>query len=108
MKATAIANSNIALIKYWGKRDKKLILPNNSSIAMTLDGLNTITTVEFDKQHKRDFLMLDDKEIREGEELERVRGHLDLIRKMSGIKEKAKVASKNNFPTVAGLASSAS
>jgi diphosphomevalonate decarboxylase len=28
---------NIAVIKYWGKRDKKLILPTNSSLSVTLD-----------------------------------------------------------------------
>jgi len=27
MKITAIANANIALIKYWGKRDPELFLP---------------------------------------------------------------------------------
>ena len=47
MKATAIAHSNIALVKYWGKRDEKLILPHNSSISMTLDKLFTTTTLEF-------------------------------------------------------------
>jgi len=108
MKATAIANANIALIKYWGKRDQKLILPNNNSIAITLDGLNTITTVEFDKKYERDLFILDGLEIKEGKEFERVVNHLNLIRAMAHIKEKAKVSSKNNFPTAAGLASSAS
>lgn len=108
MKATAIANSNIALIKYWGKRDEKLILPNNGSIAMVLDGLNTITTVEFDKKYRKDILVLNGKEIEESKELKRVVNYLDLIREMADIKERAKVSSKNNFPTAAGLASSAS
>ena len=49
MKATAVANSNIALVKYWGKRNSELILPYNSSVSMTLDSLNTKTTVEFDE-----------------------------------------------------------
>lgn len=108
MKASAIANANIALVKYWGKRDKKLILPNNSSISLTLDSLNTVTTVEFDKRYNRDIFILNDKDFKEGEELERVISHLDLIREMSGLRDKAKVISKNNFPTAAGLASSAS
>jgi len=108
MKSTAIANANIALVKYWGKKDKKLMLPQNSSISMTLDGLNTITTVEFDKKYDKDIFVLNDQELRENKEFEKVVKHLDLIRKISGTREKAKVVSKNNFPTAAGLASSAS
>lgn len=108
MKATAVANSNIALVKYWGKRDKKLMLPNNGSISMTLDGMNTKTTVEFDPKYEKDIVVLNDKELTEGEEYEEVVGHLNLIREMAGIQDKAKVVSVNNFPTAAGLASSAS
>lgn len=107
-KATAIVNANIALIKYWGKRDKKLVLPNNSSISMTFDKLNTVTTVEFDEKYNEDILILDNQEFKEGEVFERAVGHLNLIREISGIGEKAKIVSKNNFPTAAGLASSAS
>lgn len=108
MKATAIASANIALIKYWGKRDGKLMLPQNSSISLTLDGLNTVTTIEFDKKYNRDTFILDDQEFKGGKELEEVVRHLNLIREISGIGDKAKVVSKNNFPTAAGLASSAS
>jgi len=108
VKATAVANSNIALVKYWGKRDKKLMLPNNGSISMTLDGMNTKTTVEFDPKYEKDIVVLNDKELTEGEEYEEVVGHLNLIREMAGIQDKAKVVSVNNFPTAAGLASSAS
>ncbi|WEV67242.1 diphosphomevalonate decarboxylase [Bifidobacterium sp. ESL0769] len=46
-KATAVANANIALIKYWGKADEHLIIPRASSLSLTLDGLSTRTTVEF-------------------------------------------------------------
>lgn len=108
MKATAIANVNIALIKYWGKRDRKLILPNNSSISMTLDGLKTVTTVEFDNVYDKDIFILDNKEFKKGAEFEKIIRHLDLIREISGTRKRAKVVSENNFPTAAGLASSAS
>ncbi len=108
MKATAIANSNIALVKYWGKRNEKLILPQNSSISITLGDLNTITTVDFDKKYKQDVCFLNNKKLKDGKELKQIVKHLNLIRKISGIKHKAKMASKNNFPTAAGLASSAS
>ncbi|MCH7902334.1 diphosphomevalonate decarboxylase [archaeon] len=107
MKATAKANSNIALVKYWGKRDEKLILPQNSSISMTLDKLHTITTVEFNGKLKKDELKIDGKKVNENE-TQRVQNHLDLIRKKLGERTFAKVESKNNFPKSAGLASSAS
>lgn len=108
MKASAIANSNIALVKYWGKRDKKLMLPQTGSLSMTVDGLQSHTTVEFDVKYDKDIFVLDDKEYSAGEEYEEVVNHLNLIREMSGRKEKAKVVSRNNYPTAAGLASSAS
>ena len=54
MKSTATANSNIALVKYWGQRNPKLVLPFNSSISMTLDGLYTTTTVEAMGKLKKD------------------------------------------------------
>ncbi len=108
MKASAIANSNIALTKYWGKRDSKLMLPNNGSISMTLDGLNTRTTVEFSPEYERDILIFNGKEISEGREYEETVAFMDIVREMAGIREKAKIATENNFPTAAGLASSAS
>jgi len=108
MKASAIANSNIALVKYWGKRDKRLFLPYNGSISMTLDGLYTHTTVEFDSRYGKDTFTLNGKEVMQGDELEEVVNHLNLIREMAKINQKARVVSKNNFPTAAGLASSAS
>ncbi len=106
MKVTGRANSNIALVKYWGKRNKELMLPNNGSISMTLDKLHTTTTVEFGG-YDNDIVILNEKEL-EPDEAKEVIAHLDLIRNMAGIKDKAKVVSVNNFPTAAGLASSAS
>lgn len=107
MKATTTANSNIALIKYWGKRDERLILPQNSSISMTLDKLHTTTTVEFSEKYKKDEAKIDGKKA-EGEELQRIAQHLGLIRKTGKTHLHARVESENNFPKAAGLASSAS
>jgi len=108
MKVTAIANSNIALVKYWGKRDEKLILPNNSNISVAYDKLNTITTVDFNPDYSKDVFILDGNEITEGSVLKKTIEHLNIIRQRANIQTKAKIASKNNFPTAAGLASSAS
>ncbi|MEM7826634.1 MAG: diphosphomevalonate decarboxylase [Candidatus Aenigmatarchaeota archaeon] len=106
MKASAIANANIALVKYWGKRNNKLILPMNGSISMTCDGLTTITTVEFSDKYKEDVIIINDEEFKKDEK--DIHGHIDRIRKLAGIKEFAKVISETNFPVAAGLASSAS
>jgi diphosphomevalonate decarboxylase len=108
MKATATANANIALIKYWGKRDKKLMLPQNGSISMTCEGMKTDTTVEFSSSYQQDEFVLDGKSLTEGREFNDVVAHLSLIREQAGITEKAKIVSNNSMPTAAGLASSAS
>jgi len=104
---TAQAFANIALIKYWGNRDETLRLPSNGSISMNLDGLFTSTYVDFDPSLKKDSLQLNKKEM-QGPGLERVRAVLDLVRAMAGIKACAAVVSENNFPSGAGIASSAS
>ena len=49
MKSTAIAPSNIAFIKYWGKKQDNLRLPYNDSLSMCLSDAFTTTTVEFSK-----------------------------------------------------------
>lgn len=106
MKKTAIAPSNIAFIKYWGKKDEKLRLPENGSISINLSNLNTTTTVEFSSQFKNDQVIIDNKT--DLNEKTRVIKHLDRIRQLAGINLKAKVVSQNNFPTGTGLSSSAS
>ncbi|NQE66759.1 diphosphomevalonate decarboxylase [Nocardia gamkensis] len=104
--ATAIAHPNIALIKYWGKRDAELILPNNDSLSMTLDIHPTTTTVTLDADAKSDELVLNG--IRATDEaLIRARRFLDEVRARSGVCEYARIDSHNEGPTAAGLASSA-
>ncbi len=105
--ATARSNSNIALIKYWGNRDDELRLPANGSISMNLEGLETVTTVRFSTELAGDRLILNG-ELRQDEALERVARHLDHIRRLAGVALPAEVISRNNFPTGAGIASSAS
>jgi diphosphomevalonate decarboxylase len=107
MKATAKACSNTALIKYWGKKNEELILPLNTSVSVTTDALTTTTTVKFSQDYSEDSLILNG--IKEdGKALTRVSNHLSLLRKLANNSWFARVVSKNNFPTAAGLASSAS
>ncbi|GAB3029410.1 diphosphomevalonate decarboxylase [Parafrigoribacterium mesophilum] len=101
--AAARAHSNIALIKYWGKRDTALNLPAVGSISVTLDALRTQTAVAFGSEG-------DDELVLDGERVsaQRAQRMLDLVRERAGIRSAATVTSTNNFPTGAGLASSAS
>ena len=105
--ATARAFPNIALIKYWGKRDEGLVLPATGSLSMTLDILPTTTTVELGDGPGHDDFELNGSRV-EGEPLRRVERFLDLVRELAGSDARAIVRSRNEAPTAAGLASSAS
>ncbi len=105
--ATAQSHPNIAFIKYWGNRDSALRLPVNGSISMNLDGLFTRTTVSFQPSLALDELVINGREVT-GKGLERVSGILDIVRQAAGMSLRAEVLSENNFPTGAGIASSAS
>lgn len=107
MKATAIAPSNIAFTKYWGRKDETLRLPENGSVSMCLSNLLTTTTVEFSPTYTQDEIIINGGGIEEKEK-QRVIKHLDRVRKLAGIEHRAKVVSNNNFPTGTGLSSSAS
>lgn len=107
MKATAKAHTNIALIKYWGKRNEFLKLPMNNSLSLTLDALATTTTVEFRTDIASDLFYLNDSEVH-GEEYNRVSRFLQFIRDYSDQRKYAVVHSVNQVPTAAGFASSAS
>lgn len=107
MKATARAHPNIAFIKYWGNRDDDLRLPDNSSISMNLAGLFTETTVCWADDLAEDSLILNGVP-QTGPTLERVRRHLEMLRRRLNLSVNARVESANNFPMGAGIASSAS
>ncbi|MBI5053501.1 MAG: diphosphomevalonate decarboxylase [Chloroflexi bacterium] len=106
-KASARANSNIAYIKYWGNCNNTLRLPSNSSLSMNLDGLHTQTTVTFESSLNDDEVIIENK-TQSGVARERVIKHLNLIRDRAKMETRARVESENNFPTGAGIASSAS
>ena len=105
-RASARARANFALVKYWGKADARLNVPAVGSISITLDALWSDTAVEFDERLRADELSLDGQ--RRADQLARVSACLDLLRERAGIRTRARVTSSNNFPTGAGLASSAS
>ena len=107
MEATAKAHTNIALIKYWGKRDEELFLPMNNSLSITLDQFYTITSVQFCECLTADKFYLNN-ELANEEETKKISGLLDLIRNISGESKFAVVDSTNEVPTAAGFASSAS
>ena len=107
VSATAIAWANIALIKYWGKRNEPLNLPAVGSISLTLNALKTKTHVKFDPGLTEDIFILNKNRAPEYQE-KRISNFLNIIRKQSGTTLFAEIKSDNNFPTGAGLASSAS
>lgn len=104
--ASAVASPNIALVKYWGKRDAALNLPDGGSISITLNGFQTVTRVAFDPALAADRLTLGG--TASPQHVGRVTKVLDLVRAAAGTDTRAAVTSTNNFPTGAGLASSAS
>ena len=104
MQATAIAQPNIALIKYWGKRDVDRNLPAVGSISITLCALHTRMQVEFDDALVADALTVNDEP--DDKMLPRLSSCLDRV--AGAERPRARIASTCNFPVAAGLASSAS
>jgi diphosphomevalonate decarboxylase len=104
-KGKAFAPSNIALCKYWGKRDAELNLPVTSSLSVSLHHLGTVT--EIMRATEKDHIVLNGIELDEHEPFaKRLITFLDLYRPHPEFK--FKVNTSNNIPTAAGLASSAS
>ena len=103
-EAEAFAPANVALCKYWGKRDEDLLLPLSGSVSISLGELGTRTTVrvaESDRYWLNGAALEADRP-----EARRLREYLDLFR--SDTAPAFEVRSANTIPTAAGLASSAS
>ena len=103
--ATAIAHPNFALIKYWGKSNFGGNIPAMSSLAITLDSMISETTVSFPDELKQDTWILNEVE---QPSLGQIQPPCEYLKKISPIDQPCLIESKNNFPTAAGLASSAS
>ena len=104
------APSNIALVKYWGKKDNQI--PQNPSISFTLSNCKTITTLHFQpKESNNNFefeIFLDgQKQDSFKSKIEtfftRVEHYLPFIKNY-----KFKIETENTFPHSSGIASSAS
>ena len=104
MRATARAQPNIALIKYWGKRDTVNNLPAVGSISVTLADLFTEMSISFDEALDRDRLVVNGKD--SGSMQPRISACLDNV--VGTSRARAQIDSRCNFPVAAGLASSAS
>lgn len=105
--ATALAHPNIALSKYWGKREGAGNVPAVPSLSVTLAGLATKTLVRFDDVLETDALLLGGAPA-SADALGRAVEMLDRVRAAAGFSSRAHVVSTNDFPTASGLASSAS
>lgn len=106
MEAVAQAQPNIALVKYWGKQRNSLNVPATPSLSVTLDTLWTRSTVRFSENIDHDRLSIN--AASNAGQLRRVTACMDELRRITGTPYYADVSSTNNFPTGAGLASSAS
>ncbi len=112
-KSTATAPSNIAFIKYWGARDLEAAVPINASISMTLTECVSLSTAAFDEGSDAEdrielvgedgSLILPSASFRE-----RALAHLGRVRRWAHRRGAFRVATRNSFPTGAGIASSAS
>lgn len=110
MVAVSKAHPNIALVKYWGKRSEKEMLPDVGSISITVSGMLTTTTLSWSDDQanaeKRDIVSVNGESRKD--EVEKVSAWLTRFREHHGRTQFARVESVNDFPTGAGLASSAS
>jgi diphosphomevalonate decarboxylase len=103
--ATAFAPSNIALCKYWGKRDAELNLPTASSLSISLGKLGSEVTLAPCEGHDR-FTLNGRRLAPECVFARRASAFFDLFRPHK--KFFLEVVAQNTIPTAAGLASSAS
>lgn len=111
-KATAVAGANIAFIKYWGIRDEALVLPINPSISMTLGSCQSRCTVELLSAGAKTEILLQTGNRDLGPAPEAfsrgVEAQVERLCEWAGKSTPMRIAAHNNFPTGAGLASSAS
>lgn len=105
--STAKAHTNIALVKYWGKKDADLIIPQTNSLSITLDAYYTVTSVTFDSHLNEDTVIFDNAQATQ-KDRSKISQFLDVVRQRANLNSYAAVITENHVPVAAGLASSAS
>jgi len=103
---TARAFTNIALIKYWGKKNKQLKLPYTNSLSLTLDRFYTDTRATI-INNDQDIVYLNE-QLLDDQQNKRILNYLDTVRKFYSFNDHFQINSINHVPTSAGFASSAS
>lgn len=102
VRAVAVAHPNIALVKYWGKRDTALNLPAVPSLSLTLSRFHTRTEVTWGAEADRVVFNGADADT------ETARKVLATLDRLDRARPPCLVETVNSFPSAAGLASSAS
>jgi diphosphomevalonate decarboxylase len=104
-QASARACPSLALLKYWGKLDRRENTTATPSVAVTLGGLYTDTTATVSSAaSEADRVELDDRL----QPSDHYRPFFDRLRRELGSRQSFHTRSHNSFPTAAGLASSSS
>ncbi len=104
--ATAFAPVNIALIKYWGKRNTALNLPITNSLSVALPNKGTTTHIQLNTRHRDTYYLNNQLVDMDSEFARRLHKFCDLFRFEENYH--FDIHTENNIPTAAGLASSAS
>ena len=105
--------ANIAIIKYWGKKDPVKMIPATSSISLTLENLFTETEISFitreeaiEKTGQASDLLYINGELQNEEQIKKITKVINLFR--DDRNQLVKIDTTNNMPTEAGLSSSSS
>jgi len=99
------ASVNIALCKYWGKRNRELNLPFNSSLSVTLPGMDVETELLPGSGDRDEIELCGPGGTLPDDAADRVSGFLDLFRPRPDFR--FRVRTRSSVPPAAGLASSA-
>lgn len=103
---TVTSYANIAIVKYWGKKDEAKMIPSTSSISLTLEGMYTTTSLSFLPASAKGDQFYINGVLQDAKEHAKITAILDQFRQ----KDQAfvKVEASNSMPTAAGLSSSSS